>query len=175
MSLISLSSDSPVMSFDENKLMIINYDPRLINFVEEVRLLSSMGFKMAPQIMRNSKLAEDFMQQAKSLEEVIKGEINNISICLLFLHWLQIATFHNNIGDSMMPCLKPLMLEAAMGLSALVQEQNVVTWAQADNVNTYIRRLQQAVQRLTALNQQLTMCHEKIQEKALLICFSFPA
>jgi hypothetical protein len=59
------------MSFDENKLMIINYDPRLINFVEEVRLLSSMGFKMAPQIMRNSKLAEDFMQQAKKLEEVM--------------------------------------------------------------------------------------------------------
>lgn len=67
----------------------------------------------------------------------------------------------------MMPCLKPLMLEAAMGLSALVQEQNVVTWAQADNVNSYIRRLQQAVQRLTALNQQLTMCHEKIQDKVL--------
>lgn len=58
------------MSFDENKLMIINYDPRLINFVEEVRLLSSMGFKMAPQIMRNSKLAEDFMEQAKNLEQV---------------------------------------------------------------------------------------------------------
>lgn len=88
---------------------------------------------------------------------------------------VQIATFHNNIGDSMMPCLKPLMLEAAIGLSALVQEQNVVTWAQAENVNSYIRRLQQAVQRLTALNQQLTMCHEKIQEKVLLNCFPFPA
>ncbi|KAI9564905.1 hypothetical protein GHT06_008646 [Daphnia sinensis] len=144
---LSLSSDTPVMSFDEKKLMIINYDPRLVNFVEEVRLLTSMGFKMAPQIIRNAKLAEDFMQQAKDLE--------------------QIATFHNNIGDSMMPCLKPLMLEAAIGLSSLVQEQNVVTWSQADNVNSYIRRLQQAVQRLTALNQQLTMCHEKIQEKVL--------
>jgi hypothetical protein len=74
----------------------------------------------------------------------------------------------------MMPCLKPLMLEAAMGLSALVQEQNVVTWAQADNVNSYIRRLQQAVQRLTALNQQLTMCHEKIQEKVCNIYTYFP-
>lgn len=77
------------MSFDENKLMIINYDPRLINFVEEVRLLSSMGFKMAPQIMRNSKLAEDFMQQAKSLEEVIKGEI--LKLYILFAHCLHVA------------------------------------------------------------------------------------
>lgn len=59
------------MSFDEKKLMIINYDPRFVNFVEEVRLLTSMGFKMAPQITRNAKLAEDFMQQAKDLEKVI--------------------------------------------------------------------------------------------------------
>lgn len=66
----------------------------------------------------------------------------------------------------MLPCLKPLMLEAAMGLSALVQEHNVVTWTQGDSVNNYIRRLQQAVQRLNGLNQQLTMCHEQIQEKA---------
>ena len=69
--LLSLSSDSPVMSFDHNKLMKINYDSRLINFVEEVRVLSSMGFKIAPKILQNSKLAEDFMQQAKDLEQVI--------------------------------------------------------------------------------------------------------
>lgn len=65
----------------------------------------------------------------------------------------------------MLPCLKPLMLEAAIGLSSLVQEHNVVTWTQAENVNNYIRRLQQAVQRLTGINQQLTNCHEQIQEK----------
>ena len=59
------------MSFDHNKLMKINYDSRLINFVEEVRVLSSMGFKIAPKILQNSKLAEDFMQQAKDLEQVI--------------------------------------------------------------------------------------------------------
>lgn len=69
--MFSLSSDTPVMSFDHNKLMKINYDPRLISFVKEVRELSSMGFKIAPQISRNSKLAEDFMQQAKDLEEVL--------------------------------------------------------------------------------------------------------
>ena len=51
--------------------MKINYDSRLINFVEEVRVLSSMGFKIAPKILLNSKLAEDFMQQAKDLEQVI--------------------------------------------------------------------------------------------------------
>lgn len=59
------------------------------------------------------------------------------------------------------------MLEAAVGLSNLVQEQNVVTWTQTENVNSYIRRLQQAVQRLEGLNKQLTMCHQQIQDKVM--------
>jgi len=50
--------------------MRINYDSRFVHFVREVELLSSMGFKIAPQILQNSKTAQDFMQQAKDLEEV---------------------------------------------------------------------------------------------------------
>lgn len=69
--IFSLESDSPVVTFDkENKLMKINYDGRLVNFTHEVDVLSSMGFKIAPQIVKNAKLAENFMQQAKDLEEV---------------------------------------------------------------------------------------------------------
>ena len=57
------------------------------------------------------------------------------------------------------------MLNAAIGLSVLVQEQNVVKWTQPEMVNNYISRLQAAVHRLAALNQQLTMCHRQIEEK----------
>ena len=80
---------------------------------------------------------------------------------------LKVADFHNNIGDRMMPCLKPLMLEAAMAISALVQEQNVVKWTQTDMVNNYVRRLQGAVQRLSVLNQQLSSKNDQIREKVL--------
>lgn len=57
------------------------------------------------------------------------------------------------------------MLEAAMGISSLVQEQNVVKWTQTDMVANYVRRLQAAVQRLAVLNQQLSQCHDQIREK----------
>lgn len=161
----SLSSDEPVVIFDRNKLMKINYDSRLVQFVQEARLLSSMGFKLAPQIVQNSQMAEAFMKQAKDLEEVNIWSLSDIR--LRNFNYFQIASFHNNIGDNILPCLKPLMLEAAVGLSNLVQEQNVVTWTQTENVNSYIRRLQQAVQRLEALNKQLMICHEQIQDKVL--------
>ncbi len=56
------------------------------------------------------------------------------------------------------------MLEAAIGLSTLIQGPNVVTWNESENLKNYIRRLQAAVQRLAALNQQLTQCNEQIQD-----------
>lgn len=52
-----------------------------------------------------------------------------------------------------------------MGISSLVQEQNVVKWTQTDMVANYVRRLQAAVQRLAVLNQQLSQCHDQIREK----------
>lgn len=58
------------MTFDDKKLMQINYDSRLVNFVQEVDLLSSMGFKIAPEIVQSSTVAKEFMQQAKDLEKV---------------------------------------------------------------------------------------------------------
>ena len=57
------------------------------------------------------------------------------------------------------------MLEAAIGISTLVQEQNVVRWTQSDMVDAYIRRLQTTVQRFAAIFEQLTNCHQQIEDK----------
>ena len=65
--------------------MQINYDSRLINFVHQVKILSSMGFKMAPQIVQNSKTAQEFMEQAKDLEKVLP-RITLITITMLTIN-----------------------------------------------------------------------------------------
>ena len=57
------------------------------------------------------------------------------------------------------------MLEAAINLSKLVQEQNVVRWTEVNDVNQYIQKCKIAVQRLAALNQQLMACHKQIEIK----------
>ena len=54
--------------------MRINYDLRLVNFVREVELLSSMGFKIAPEIQQSAKISKDFMQHARDLEQVSRGD-----------------------------------------------------------------------------------------------------
>lgn len=61
------------------------------------------------------------------------------------------------------------MLEAAINLSNLVLEQNVVKWTQVDDVNQFIRKCEIAVHRLAALNQQLMGCHKSIEVKVSII------
>ena len=44
---------------------------------------------------------------------------------------------------------RPMMLEAAMGLSQLVKEQTDMTWNNTDQVQRYIIKLKQHVEQVT--------------------------
>ena len=46
---------------------------------------------------------------------------------------------------------RPMMLEAAMGLSQLVKEQTDMTWNNTDQVQRYIVKLKQHVEQVTLL------------------------
>lgn len=77
----------------------------------------------------------------------------------------QIANFHNTIGDQMIPSQRPMMLEAALALSGLVQEQTTITWSNTQQLDTYIAKLKAATQRLAKENKQLAQCHLMIKER----------
>ena len=81
--------------------------------------------------------------------------------------WLQVANFHNTIGDRMIASQRPMMLEAALDLARLVQEQNGVTWSDTAAVDKYIVRLQTAVERLSRENNKLASYHAQIRDKVI--------
>ncbi|XP_042887569.1 cytoplasmic dynein 2 heavy chain 1-like [Penaeus japonicus] len=144
---LSLATDSPVLSFSSSRMLRVNYNPRLVGLVREVSQLSILGHKIHPDIIKTAKLAQKFMKQAKALEEI--------------------ANFHNTIGDQMIPSQRPMMLEAALALSGLVQEQNNITWSNTQELDSYISRLKAATQRLARENKQLAQCHLMVKERAL--------
>jgi dynein heavy chain 2 len=78
---------------------------------------------------------------------------------------LQIANFHNTIGDQMIPSQRPMMLEAAKAFTALVNQQNGVTWSNTVELDDYIRRLKAATHRLARENKELAKCHLMIKER----------
>uniref|UniRef100_A0A6P7FU93 Cytoplasmic dynein 2 heavy chain 1 n=1 Tax=Diabrotica virgifera virgifera TaxID=50390 RepID=A0A6P7FU93_DIAVI len=142
---LSLRESDPVVEFSKEKLMHVNYSPRLVILISEVRQLKAMGYHVPNAIEDTSEHAKKFMKFARILE--------------------QIANFHNTIGDRMIPSQKPMMLASAMELSKLVQEQEVVSWGQERSVEKYVETLKTAVERLSKENNLLTMYHHQILEK----------
>ncbi|CAL4070442.1 unnamed protein product [Meganyctiphanes norvegica] len=140
-----LATDSPVLSFTAGRRMKVNYNPRLVGLIKEVSQLGLLGHKIHPKIINTSKLAHKFMKQAKYLEEI--------------------ANFHNTIGDQMIPSQRPMMLEAALALAGLVQEQTTLTWRNTEQLDEYIGRLKQATHRLARENKKLAQCHLLVKER----------
>lgn len=71
----------------------------------------------------------------------------------------------------MIPSQRPMMLEAALSLSGLVQEQTTITWSNTQQLDAYIAKLKAATQRLARENKQLAQCHLMIKER---VCKIFP-
>ncbi|CAH1183888.1 unnamed protein product, partial [Phaedon cochleariae] len=142
---LSLRESDPVVQFSKEKLMRVNYSPRLVVLISEVRQLKAMGYHIPSVIDDISEHAKKFMKFARILE--------------------QIANFHNTIGDRMIPSQKPMMLASALELSKLVQEQEVVSWGDEKSVDKYVGTLKTAVEKLSRENNLLTMYNSQIIEK----------
>ncbi|KAK3862338.1 hypothetical protein Pcinc_031789 [Petrolisthes cinctipes] len=68
---LSLATDAPVLSFSKGRLLRVNYNPRLVGLVREVSQLAILGHNLHPKIIKMAQLAQQFMKQAKTLEEVL--------------------------------------------------------------------------------------------------------
>ncbi|CAG9090821.1 unnamed protein product [Plutella xylostella] len=75
----------------------------------------------------------------------------------------QVASFHNTMGERMIPSTRPMMLQAALDLSALVQDQKAVYWDSDGQVAAYAERLKKAVLKLETQNSYLTSQHVAIR------------
>lgn len=53
-----------------SKLMKVNYSPRLVTLISEVRQLTALGYRIPSLIEQTSSHAKQFMKYAKTLEKV---------------------------------------------------------------------------------------------------------
>ncbi|KAG5867051.1 hypothetical protein JTB14_004845 [Gonioctena quinquepunctata] len=67
---LSLKESDPVVQFSKQKLMHVNYSPRLVVLISEVRQLKAMGYHIPSMIEETSEHAKKFMKFARILEQV---------------------------------------------------------------------------------------------------------
>ncbi|XP_055916348.1 cytoplasmic dynein 2 heavy chain 1 [Eupeodes corollae] len=139
---LRLRDDQPVVKFEKEgrQLMRVTFNPKLVTFCQDVREFENLGYTVPIELKSSATHAAKFMCYARRLQ--------------------QIATFHNTIGDRMIPCQRPIMLKNAMELSRLVQAEPAA-WNDEESVQSYVSVLQTAVSKLSADNNLLVGYHEQ--------------
>lgn len=120
--------------------MRVTYNEKLLIFCQDVCEFENEGFRIPIELRNAAMHAIKFMGYARKLQ--------------------QIASFHNTIGDRMIPSLRPVMLKNAVELSNLVKSESVA-WNDEESVNRYVSVLQTSVNNLTNDNNILTEYHMK--------------
>ncbi|XP_067623203.1 cytoplasmic dynein 2 heavy chain 1-like [Eurosta solidaginis] len=139
---LKLREDQPVVKFEKEgrQLMRVTFNPKLVTFCQDVREFENLGYNVPSELRSSAMHASKFMSYARRLQ--------------------QISTFHNTIGDRMIPCQRPIMLKNAVELSKLVQSETVA-WNDEESVQRYVNMLQAAVSKLSADNTLLVGYHEQ--------------
>ncbi|CAK1578261.1 unnamed protein product [Parnassius mnemosyne] len=153
---LQLSVDKPVVEFSaQNRLMVVNYNPRLVWTELEARALLALGLP-APRAAQAVDALATSLRYARDLQ--------------------QVASFHNTLGERMIPSTRPMMLQAALDLSALVQDQKAVYWNDIEQLSNYTEKLKKMVLKLETQNSYLTSQHvairsivEKLMDTELLV------
>ncbi|KAG6453779.1 hypothetical protein O3G_MSEX008333 [Manduca sexta] len=141
--LLQLALDKPVVEFSGvSKMMVVNFNPRLVWVELECRAMTSLGLPPPPATAVFDSLTSA-LTYARALQ--------------------QVASFHNTLGERMIPSTRPMMLQAALDLSSLVQDQKAVYWDDIEQLANYTDKLKKAVLKLESQNTYLTNQHVAIR------------
>ncbi|XP_023163173.2 cytoplasmic dynein 2 heavy chain 1 [Drosophila hydei] len=145
---LRLRDDQAVVKFEKEgrQLMRVTFNPKLVTFCQDVREFENLGYTVPLELRAAATHAAKYMCYARRLQ--------------------QIATFHNTIGDRMIPCQRPIMLKNALELQRLVQSETVA-WQDELSVQRYVNTLQEAVSKLSADNTLLVGYHEQAKRTVI--------
>ncbi|XP_047023303.1 cytoplasmic dynein 2 heavy chain 1 [Helicoverpa zea] len=140
---LQISTDKPVVEFSSSsRLMVVNFNPGLVRLELEARSLAAMRLPPPPAA----------------------AVLDNLSTALAHARPLQqVASFHNTLGERMIPSTRPMMLQAALDLSNLVQDQKAVYWDDVEQLANYTDKLKKIVLKLETQNTYLTGQHVAIR------------
>ncbi|XP_002132927.3 cytoplasmic dynein 2 heavy chain 1 [Drosophila pseudoobscura] len=145
---LRLRDDQAVVKFEKEgrQLMRVTFNPKLVTFCQDVREFENLGYNVPLDVRASATHAAKYMCYARRLQ--------------------QIATFHNTIGDRMIPCQRPIMLKNALELQRLVQSETVA-WQDETSVQRYVNILQAAVSKLSSDNTLLVGYHEQAKRTVM--------
>jgi dynein heavy chain 2 len=148
---IALQTNARLMSFDQREGRLhVHYSERLVMLLREARQLCAIGCPIPSEVEKAVETAHKFFSDAMVLK--------------------QVATLYNTIGDQIIDCHKPMLMEEAIAFEKIVQDQKKtsdgkhVSWDTPIQLKEYIASLNTAMRNLNSKNRRLRMAHKQISE-----------
>lgn len=135
-----------LMSFDTDGSMRVHFSDVLALLQAESRAVKSLGYAVPAAVQKAVADAAQFRRYGELLQRV--------------------AAFYNNMGSSIIPCQKPLLLDPLLAFEALVTGEREgalakqVSWDHPGHVASFVEQLQGAAEAVMAANRRLRAVHE---------------
>lgn len=158
---LCLQLKGQLMEVNKDDLTLkVNYSDRLVRFLREMRQLSALGFKMPQSLQLNADVASRFYRHGIVLK--------------------QVANFYNTIDTQIVRSQKPLLLDHAVRFEQLATNPQAdkvsgtngsreITWSDPSQLETYIKQLHEAAERLTQENRRLRQHHTSLGEQVAML------
>ena len=142
-----------IMEINHTGLLVVNFSPKLVNTLREVRQLSELGFNVPPTIFQNTRDVEQFYRFGVLLKKV--------------------ANFYNTLAHQVVDSQRPLLLNSLMAFEHVVHhggsstrsKSGQVSWNNLRECEQYVERLQSATEALAAENRHLRYAHETLRKQ----------
>ncbi|KAL4440929.1 hypothetical protein ABPG74_009342 [Tetrahymena malaccensis] len=162
---VSLEITGRMMDINlQNGLVEVNYSERLVLLIREVRQLFELGFKkdIPKQIVEVVENGKRFYKEALNLK--------------------QIANFYNSMSSVIPQCLQKMLADKAMKFENIIlnpkvgvkkqqggQNQGNITWNNADELEDYIKKVQEAANDIMNENRRLRKLHMSLIEQVIFL------
>jgi dynein heavy chain 2 len=148
---LKLDASARLMDIDNHGKVEVNYSPRLVELIREVRVFSALpDFKVPPEILQIAQQGLQFYQAGVALK--------------------QVASTYNSMNSDIIESTRAMLLESTIALENVIcapGDQRKITWSNTGDTQRFIERLRRASGLLTDDNRRLHRLHGEITHSVI--------
>ncbi|XP_015793625.1 cytoplasmic dynein 2 heavy chain 1-like [Tetranychus urticae] len=153
---VDLDSHKPCITIDpQSQVPLVTFQPRLVTLSRECRTLRCLGFKLPDDVVEKERDLVKYGSLARQLEEIVN--------------------FYCTIGDSILLCQQPILIDAARSFTALLESRNnTMTWdCDINQLEAWLSELRDFARKFADENRRLHRYHGSLL-KSIIKLFDLP-
>ncbi|XP_053205685.1 cytoplasmic dynein 2 heavy chain 1-like [Panonychus citri] len=153
---VQLDPHRPCIVIDPtSQVPLVTFEPRLVSFARECRTLRCLGFQLSGDLIDKERDLIKYGSIARHLEEIVN--------------------FYCTIGDSILLCQQPILIDAARTFTSLLESRNkTMTWdCDINQLDGWLTELRELASKFSDENRRLHRYHRSLL-KSIIKLFDFP-